>query len=167
MRTLIALMLTLMCSVVTAGAEEHAFTLFSADLPDGWGGDEKEGFTFGEGGEGYMLILTCPGADGESIAAAVSLFVLPNIHHDDSATHAAKLAKLQENASAPRPDGPFWAFTGQPHSRSIDAPAVTRVNVTPEKALIAIVQDTGEHGAEQVFRSVRGLTDESRTLLGQ
>ena len=114
-----------------------------------------------------MLVLTCPAADEERVAAAVSLFVLPNIHHDDSMTHAAKLAALQENASTPHREGPFWSFTGEPHSKSIDVPAVTRVNVTDEKVFIAIVQDSGSYGAEKVFQSLRGLSDETRRLLGQ
>ncbi len=166
MRRLWFFLALLLCCAVTARAETREFALFSVDLPEGWDGGEKQDFKVGDG-EGYMLVLTRPAADGERVAAAVSLFVLPNIHHDDSATHAAKLAKLQENASEPHQEGPFWAFTGEPRSRSVDAPALTRVNVTPERVLIAIVQDTGENHAEQVFRSLRGLTDESRKLLGQ
>ena len=148
-------------------AEERSYTLFTVDVPNGWDGGEKQDFTVGEGGQGYMLVLTCPAADEDRVAAAVSLFVLPNMHHDDSATHAAKLAAMQENASAPRQEGPFWSFTGEPHSKSIDVPAVTRVNVTDEKVFIAIVQDSGSYGAEKVFQSLRGLTDETRRMLGQ
>lgn len=166
MRHLCATLFVLLVCVATVHAEERLFTLFGVDLPEGWDGGEKQDFKVGDG-DGYMLVLSCPTPDGEGVAAAVSLFVLPNIHHDDSATHAAKLATLQENASAPYQDGPFWAFTGEPRSRSVQGPAVTRVNVTPEQVLVAIVQDTGDNGAEAVFHSLQGRTEAARRLLGQ
>ena len=86
---------------------------------------------------------------------------------DYSATVANKLAQLQANASTPRPQGPFWAFNGEVRSQIFPAPGVTKVSATPDKVMIAIVQDPEQRGAEAVFASLKGLTPEAAKLLGQ
>ena len=149
MRTLFFLSLLMLCLTVTAQAEPRSFTLFSADLPQGWDGEEKMGFKSGNPDE-CMLILG-----------------LSNEKKDDSASIANKLATLQANASQPRPQGPFWTFNGELRSQAFPAPGVTKVNATADKVIIAIVQDPDQRGAEAVFASLKGLTPETRKLLGQ
>jgi len=166
MRTLLFLALCMLCLTATAQAESRSFTLFSADLPQGWDGEEKMGFKSGNPDE-CMLILGLSNEKKDGYEALVSIFVLPNTQNDDSATLANKLAPLQANASTPRPQGPFWMFNGELRSQVFPAPGVTRVSATPDKVFIAIVQDPSQRGAGAVFSSLKGLTPEVRKLLGQ
>ena len=166
MRTLFFLSLLMLCLTVTAQAEPRSFTLFSADLPQGWDGEEKMGFKSGNPDE-CMLILGLSSEKKDDYAALISIFVLPNTQNDDSASLANKLAPLQANASQPRPQGPFWTFNGELRSQAFPAPGVTKVNATADKVIIAIVQDPDQRGAEAVFASLKGLTPETRKLLGQ
>lgn len=166
MRRLFFLALFVFCLTVTAQAEPRSFTLFSADLPQGWDGEEKIGFKSGSPDE-CMLILGLSNEKKDDYEALVSIFVLPNTQNEDSATIANKLAPLQANASQPRPQGQFWTFNGELRSQAFPAPGVTKVSATPDKVFIAIVQDPSLRGAEAVFASLKGLTPEARKLLGQ
>lgn len=166
MRRLLFTTLLVFCLAVSAQAETRAFTLFSADLPQGWDGEENMGFKSGNPNE-CMLILGLANAKRDGYDALVSIFVLPNDQKEDSASVANKLAPLQANASTPRPQGHFWTFNGEPRSQTFPAPGVTKVSATPDKVLIAIVQDPDQRGAEAVFASLKGLTPEAAKLLGQ
>ena len=166
MRRLLFTTLLVLCLAVSAQAETRAFTLFSADLPQGWDGEENMGFKSGNPNE-CMLILGLANAKRDGYDALVSIFVLPNDQKEDSASVANKLAPLQANASTPRPQGHFWTFNGEPRSQTFPAPGVTKVSATPDKVLIAIVQDPDQRGAEAVFGSHKGLTPEAAKLLGQ
>ena len=166
MRRLMFTTLFVFFLAVSAQAEPRSFTLFSADLPQGWDGEENMGFKSGNPEE-CMLILGLSNAKHDGYDALISIFVLPNEQKDDSAAVANKLAPLQANASTPRPQGPFWTFNGEPRSQSFPAHGVTKVNATPDKVFIAIVQDPEQHGAEAVFASLKGLTPEASKLLGQ
>lgn len=166
MRRLLFTTLLVLCLAVSAQAETRAFTLFSADLPQGWDGEENMGFKSGNPNE-CMLILGLANAKRDGYDALVSIFVLPNDQKEDSASVANKLAPLQANASTPRPQGHFWTFSGEPRSQTFPAPGVTKVSATPDKVLIAIVQDPDQRGAEAVFASLKGLTPEAAKLLGQ
>ena len=166
MRRLLFTTLLVFCLAVSAQAETRAFTLFSADLPQGWDGEENMGFKSGNPNE-CMLILGLANAKRDGYDALVSIFVLPNDQKEDSASGATKLAPLQANASTPRPQGHFWTFNGEPRSQTFPAPGVTKVSATPDKVLIAIVQDPDQRGAEAVFASLKGLTPEAVKLLGQ
>ncbi|QCC85234.1 protoporphyrinogen oxidase [Desulfovibrio desulfuricans] len=166
MRRLTLLTLFILCLAVTAQAEPRSFTLFSADLPQGWDGEENMGFKSGNPDE-CMLILGLSNEKHDGYDALISIFVLPNEQKDDSAALANKLAPLQANASTPRPQGPFWTFNGEPRSQTFPAPGVTKVNTTSDKVFIAIVQDPQQRGAEAVFASLKGLTPEASKLLSQ
>ena len=166
MRRLLFTTLLVLCLAVSAQAETRAFTLFSADLPHGWDGEENMGFKSGNPNE-CMLILGLANAKRDGYDALVSIFVLPNDQKEDSASVANKLAPLQANASTPRAQGHFWTFNGAPRSQTFPAPGVTKVSATPDKVLIAIVQDPDQRGAEAVFASLKGLTPEAAKLLGQ
>ena len=166
MRTLFFLALCMLCLTATAQAEPRSFTLFSADLPQGWDGEEKMGFKSGNHEE-CMLILGLSNEKKDDYEALISIFVLPNTQHDDSAALANKLAPLQANASTPRPQGQFWTFNGELRSQVFPAPGVTKVSATPDRVFIAIVQDPSQRGAEAIFASLKGLTPEARKLLGQ
>ena len=166
MRRLLFTTLLVLCLAVSAQAETRAFTLFSADLPQGWDGEENMGFKSGNPNE-CMLILGLANAKRDGYDALVSIFVLPNDQKEDSASVANKLAPLQANASTPRPQGHFWTFNGEPRSQTFPAPGVTKVNTTADKVLIAIVQDPQQRGAEAVFASLKGLTPDAGKLLGQ
>ena len=166
MRQLTFITLLVLCLAVSAQAETRSFTLFSADLPQGWDGEENMGFKSGNPNE-CMLILGLANANRDGYDALVSLFVLPNDQKEDSASVANKLAPLQANSSTPRPQGAFWTFNGEPRSQTFPAPGVTKVSATPDKVLIAIVQDPDQRGAEAVFASLKGLTPEAVKLLGQ
>ena len=166
MRILLILIFCVLCLSVTAQAEPRSFTLFSVDLPQGWDGEEKMGFKSGNPDE-CMLILGLSNEKKDDYAALVSIFVLPNTQNDDSASLANKLAPLQANASQPRPQGQFWTFNGELRSQAFPAPGVTKVSAMEDKVFIAIVQDPDQRGAEAVFSSLKGLTPETRKLLGQ
>ena len=155
-----------LCLAVSAQAETRSFTLFSADLPLGWDGEENMGFKSGNPNE-CMLILGLANAKRDGYDALVSLFVRPTDPKEDSASVAYKLAPLQANTSTPRPQGAFWTFNGEPRSQTFPAPGVTKVSATPDKVFIAIIQDPDQRGAEAVFASLKGLTPEAAKLLGQ
>ena len=166
MRRLMFITILVLCLAVSAQAETRSFTLFSADLPQGWDGEENMGFKSGNPNE-CMLILGLANAKRDGYDALVSLFVLPNDQKEDSASVANKLAPLQANSSTPRPQGAFWTFNGEPRSQTFPAPGVTKVSATPDKVFIAIIQDPNQRGAEAVFASLKGLTPEAAKLLGQ
>ena len=166
MRRLMFITILVLCLAVSAQAETRSFTLFSADLPQGWDGEENMGFKSGNPNE-CMLILGLANAKRDGYDALVSLFVLPNDQKEDSASVANKLAPLQANSSTPRPQGAFWTFNGEPRSQTFPAPGVTKVSATPDKVFIAIIQDPNQRGAEAVFASLKGLTPEAAKLLGE
>jgi hypothetical protein len=148
-----------------AQAQTKTFTHFSADLPDGWEGEENSGFTDGKGNE-YMLIFKKHDDTGENIKGVVSLFLLSPLP-DSPAEIAGKLASMQENSTTPYQDGNFWTFTGEPRTQGFKSSAVTRVNATPKHVLIIIVQDPEQLGGDKVFSSLRGLTPEGKEILGR
>ena len=166
MRRLMFITILVLCLAVSAQAETRSFTLFSADLPQGWDGEENMGFKSGNPNE-CMLILGLANAKRDGYDALVSLFVLPNDQKEDSASVANKLAPLQANSSTPRPQGAFWTFNGEPRSQTFPAPGVTKVSATPDKVFIAIIQDPNQRGAEAVFASLKGLTPDATKLLSQ
>lgn len=162
----LSLVLFLILCAIPAQAEQRSFSLFSADLPEGWEGGEQLGFKSGNPDE-YRLILGHSAASGEGYDALVCIFILPNEQADDSPTLAGKLSQFQANASIPRPWGNFWSFNGEPRSQLFKAPAVTRVRTIPQKVFIAIIQDPEQLGAEKIFSSLKGLTPDTQKLLGQ
>ena len=163
---ILPLVVFLFCCAHDAQAEIQAFGRFSADLSQEWAGEEREGFRSGNPEE-YMLILAHQNPATQATDALVSLFIIPNEDGGSSEEVARKLAQFQADATAPRQDGVFWAFTGEPRSPSFRAPAVTRVRATPQRVLIAIVQSQDTTEAEAVFAGLRGLTPEARELLGR
>ncbi|MDR2744522.1 MAG: protoporphyrinogen oxidase [Desulfovibrio sp.] len=148
-----------------AQAQMITFTHFSADLPDGWDGEETIGFT-GEKGNEYMLVFKKHDDAGENIRGVVSVFLLPPLRGSPEEI-AGKLAFMQENSTAPCQNGLFWTFSGEPRTQGFKAPAVTWVNVTPKHVLIIIVQDPEQLGGDKLFSSLKGLTPEGRETLGR
>ncbi|MDR3357361.1 MAG: protoporphyrinogen oxidase [Desulfovibrio sp.] len=148
-----------------AQARIKTFTHFSADLPDGWDGEENAGFTKEKGNE-YMLVFKRHDDTGENIKGVVSVFLLPPLH-DSPAEIAGKLARMQENSTTPYQSGNFWTFSGEPRTQGFKAPAVTRVNATPRHVLIIIVQDPEQLGGDTIFAGLRSLTPEGREVLGR
>ncbi|ATD80714.1 MULTISPECIES: hypothetical protein [Desulfovibrio] len=148
------------------GAEVRDFTRFSAALPAGWDGEERTGFHSGKAEE-CMLILGVKDQAGENYQGLVSIFVLPNDKQTTSESFARELTRFQADATEPAQEGRFWVFTGEPRSQAFKAPALTKVHATPEMVLIAIIQDPEGLGGQAVFESLRGLTPQTRQLLGK
>ena len=150
----------------TNGTEARNFTRFSAVLPAGWDGEERTGFHSGKDEE-CMLILGAKDEAGENYRGLVSVFVLPNDKQATSESFARDLTRFQVDATEPTEEGHFWAFTGEPRSQAFKAPALTKVHATPDTVLIAIIQDPEGLGGQAVFESLRGLTPQTRQLLGK
>ena len=150
----------------TAKPGERSFSRFAATLPSGWSGEERSGFSSGSPEE-YMLVLGVQDAAGERFLAQVSIFMLPNVKKIDAQAFARQMAELQGDASEPRQEGQFQAFTGEPRTQALQGRASTRVAATPERLLIIIVQDPENLGGEQVAASLRGLSPEAKELLGR
>lgn len=145
---------------------ERSFSRFAASLPSGWDGEERTGFSSGDREE-YMLILGVQDAAGERFLAQVSIFVLPNTRGSNAEDFARQMAELQGDATPPRKEGHFWTFLGEPRTQALRGRATTMVTATPERLLIIIVQDPEELGGAAVAASLRGLTPETRALLGR
>ena len=148
------------------GAEARDFTRFSAVLPAGWDGEERTGFHSGKDEE-CMLILGVKDEAGENYRGLVSIFVLPNDRQTTSENLARELTRFQVDATEPAQEGHFWSFTGEPRSQAFKAPALTKVHATADMVLIAIIQDPENQGALAIFDSLKGLTPQTRELLGQ
>lgn len=148
------------------GAEARDFTRFSAILPAGWDGEERTGFHSGKDEE-CMLILGIKDEAGENYRGLVSIFVLPNDKQATSESLARELTRFQVDATEPSQEGHFWSFTGEPRSQAFKAPALTKVHATPDMVLIAIIQDPESLGGQTVFENLRGLTPQTRQLLGR
>jgi hypothetical protein len=146
-------------------AQTKIFTYFSADLRDGWDGEENVGFT-GEKGNEYMLVFKKHDDTGENIKGVVSLFLLPPLPHGP-AEIAGKLASMQEGSTTPHQEGNFWTFSGEPRTQGFKAPAVTWVNATSKHTLVVIVQDPEQLGGKELFASLKGLTPEAEEALGR
>jgi hypothetical protein len=154
------------CSATDGRAADQvrAFTRFSAEMPDGWTGDEPEGFAKPED-DRYMLVFTRRDEEGENIKAAVTVFLLPPLR-ENTEEIAAKLASMQKNSSSPYQDGLFRAFRGEPQTQ-FKAPALTRVRSTDRHLLIIIVQDPENLGGERIFASLKALTPDAGEALGR
>ena len=175
------LILVLLCLPGMAGAEENAsdpdtpaqdapagrsFSRFAAQLPPGWDGEERTGFSSGAPEE-YMLVLGVQDEAAERFLAQVSVFVLPNIKGSTAEDFARGMAELQGDATEPREEGRFWIFEGEPRTQALRGRATTSVAATPERLLILITQDPENLGGKEVAASLRGLDDETRALLGR
>lgn len=147
---------------------ERGFSRLAARLPPGWDGEERSGFSSGNPEE-YMLILGMRDETQERFVAQVSIYLLPNAPGADAETFARRMAGLQADASEPRAEGRFQVFEGEPR-QSGPAPkgrATSMVSATPGHLLIIIVQDPEARGADAIVQSLRGLTPETRELLGR
>ena len=145
---------------------ERAFSRFAAQLPPGWDGEERSGFSSGDREE-YMLVLGVQDAAAERFLAQVSVFALPNTKGSGAEDFARRMAELQGDATPPREEGRFWVFSGEPRTQALRGRATTMVTATPERLLIIIVQDPEGLGGAEVAASLRGLTPEMRDLLGR
>ncbi|OXS29159.1 MAG: hypothetical protein BCS36_13945 [Desulfovibrio sp. MES5] len=166
-------MLVLGSGVLAANAASEAssaatrdFARFSAKLPEGWDGEERTGFRSGNDEE-CMLILGLKDPSGDNYKALVSVFVLPNEKNATSQSIAEDLRQFQAEATEPQQDGHFWSFSGEPRSQAFKSSALTRVHATSDMVLIAIIQDPENQGALAVFDSLKGLTPQTRDLLGR
>lgn len=146
--------------------EEREFSRFAASLPPGWDGEERTGFSSGAPEE-YMLVLGVQDTAGERFLAQVSVFVLPNLKGSSAGDFARQMAELQADATAPRKEGNFQVFSGEPRTQALRGRATTMVSATPERLLIIIVQDPEALGGAEVAASLRGLTPGTRELLGR
>lgn len=165
-RLLLFSSLLLLCCTAEALAENRAFSKFSADLPEGWTGEEQTAFSVGRDDE-YMLVLAKRDQSDEKFLAQVSVFLLPNLPKDSAENFAKKMAELQSDPSAPRKEGNFWRFAGEPRNQSFKARAENYVTATPERILIIIAQDPQNLGAEAIIASLKGLEPDARELLGR
>ncbi len=150
----------------TPQTHEREFSRFAASLPPGWDGEERTGFSSGADEE-YMLVLGVQDAAGERFLAQVSVFVLPNSKGSTAEDFARQMAELQGDATAPRGEGNFQVFSGEPRTQALRGRATTMVSATPERLLIIIVQDPEALGGAEVAAGLRGLTPETRELLGR
>ncbi|MBD5646969.1 MAG: protoporphyrinogen oxidase [Desulfovibrio sp.] len=175
------LILVLLCLPGMAGAEENAsdpdtpaqdapagrsFSRFAAQLPPGWDGEERTGFSSGAPEE-YMLVLGVQDEAAERFLAQVSVFVLPNRKGTTAEDFARQMAELQGDPTEPREEGRFWTFEGEPRTQALRGRGTTSVAATPERLLIIITQDPEHLGGKEVAASLRGLDDETRGLLGR
>lgn len=145
-------------------ASLKTFSLFSVLLPDGWSGEEDFGFHGGDDRE-YRLVLLKKG--DSSPDAQVTVFLIPNERRESAAVFAGKMAELQDNATPVTEEDGFQAFNGEMRSRITRGTCRTRVRATEDRVLIVIVGDPAGVGAEEVFRSLRGVTPEAAELLGR
>ena len=150
----------------TPSGVNRDFARFSATLPEGWDGEERIGFRSGNDDE-CMLVLGLKDAEGDNYRALVSVFILPNEKNATSERIAEDLRQFQAEGTEPQQDGHYWSFNGEPRSQTFRASALTRVHATPEMVLIALIQDPENQGALAVFDSLKGLTPQTRELLGQ
>ncbi len=170
---LLACLLILGSGVLAANAASEAssaatrdFARFSAKLPAGWDGEERTGFRSGNDDE-CMLVLGLKDQSGDNYRALVSVFVLPNEKNATSQIIAEDLRQFQAEDTEPRQDGHFWSFSGEPRSQAFKSSALTKVHATADMVLIAIIQDPENQGALAVFDSLKGLTRQTRELLGR
>ncbi|WP_297828920.1 protoporphyrinogen oxidase [uncultured Desulfovibrio sp.] len=166
MARLLCLLLLLLCCATPAQAERHGFTQFSADLPEGWDGQERTAFSTGSQDE-YMLVLGKQDQQQERFLAQISIYLLPNTPKATAEDFARKMTGLQGDASEPRQEGHFWMFSGVPRNQTVKGQAVTRVAATTEWILIIIAQDPNQIGADKIVDSLRGVTPEARAILGR
>ena len=158
--------LLLLCCAGAAQAEHRVFAQFSADLPEGWDGQERTAFSSGSQDE-YMLVLGKQDREQERFLAQISIYLLPNTPKATAEDFARKMTELQGDASEPRKEGLFWTFTGVPRNQTVKGQAVTMVNTTPERILIIISQDPERIGADKVVAGLSGVTPEAKALLGR
>ncbi len=135
-------------------ASEKVFSEFAVELPEGWSGDE------------YMLVLGKLDESQEKFLSQVSIYLLPNINNENARDFAGKMAEAQGGASEIGQQGNFWVFTGEPRTQSVSGRATTMVTANKDKMLIIIYQDPENLGAENVIKSLKGVTEESARLLG-
>ncbi|MGE9985912.1 protoporphyrinogen oxidase [Desulfovibrio sp. SGI.169] len=162
----LCLLLLLLCCAIPAQAAQRSFTQFSADLPDGWDGQERTAFSTGSQDE-YMLVLGKQDQERERFLAQISIYLLPNTPKSTAEGFARSMTELQGDATEPRREGHFWTFSGVPRNQTVKGQAVTRVAATPEWLLIIIAQDPEQMGADKIVDSLRGVTPEARAILGR
>ncbi len=146
-------------------ASEKVFSEFAVELPEGWSGDERKDFLGKKSGE-YMLVLGKLDESQEKFLSQVSIYLLPNINNENARDFAGKMAEAQGGASEIGQQGNFWVFTGEPRTQSVSGRATTMVTANKDKMLIIIYQDPENLGAENVIKSLKGVTEESARLLG-
>ena len=159
-------LLLLLCCAVPAQAAQRAFARFSADLPEGWDGQERTAFSTGSQDE-YMLVLGKQDQEQERFLAQISIYLLPNTPKSTAEAFARNMTDLQGDSTEPSREGHFWTFRGVPRNQTVKGQAVTRVAATPEWLLIIIAQDPDQIGAEKIVDSLRGVTPEARAILGR
>lgn len=140
------------------------FSHFSAELPEGWDGDEQSGFITDNKNE-YLLTMGKKDEKGDQFLAQVSIFILPNKPGATSEQAARRLAEAQGDSTEPAQEGKFWVFEGEPRSRTIKGLAKTRVKANPEYLFIIICQDPLNLGGEEIISSLVPASDLARSLL--
>ena len=148
-----------------ATAEEKNFKEFTVDLPEGWNGEDRTNFLGGKGGE-YLLTLGARDEKGERFLAQISIFLLNNKNGEEARKFAIKMAALQDGASEVVREGNFWTFHGEPHTQDITGQAKTRVAADNAHILIIISHDPENLGSEKITRSLKGISERARKLLG-
>ena len=161
----VTLILIIFCFMGTALAKEQTFSEFAVDLPDGWSGDEKSGFSSGDKAE-YMLVLGKMDSSGDAYVAQVSAFVLPNKNKVEAQSFAKQMADKQADATEPRREGPYWIFTGDPRDNVVKGMGTTRVAADDACILIVISKDpSGANGADAIAAGLKPLSERTRALL--
>ena len=164
---LFALIVAVFCLMGTARADEQTFSEFAVDLPEGWSGGEKSGFSSGDKAE-YMLVLGKMDPSGDTYAAQVSVFVLPNRNRVEAQAFARQMAGKQADATEPRREGPFWIFTGDPRDNVVKGTGTTRVAADDACIIIVISKDpSGANGADGIAAGLKPLSERTRALLLQ
>ena len=163
MLRILLLLFLLLGSVQNIQAEPINFQEFGFDLPKGWDGEEKMGFSSGDRNE-YMLILGKKDAEGERYLATISIYLLPNKPGKDAKTSAKLLAANQGDATEPVQEGVFWVFTGDPRDNVLKGIAQTKVAATKDYLLIIISKDHTENEAPKILESMKPLTERSQSI---
>lgn len=152
------------CFLNSPLAAQRDFSEFSLDLPEGWDGDERSGFTSGDRNE-YMLVLGKKDPEGDHYLAHISLFFLPNKPGKTALESAKTLAQSQAEATEPTQEGVFWVFTGDPRDNVLKGRGKTRVAANEESLLIIIVKDPGQTGADSILDSLTPRSERAKKLL--
>lgn len=164
MLRILLLVFLLFGSVQPVCAEPTTFQEFSVDLPKGWDGEEKMGFSSGDRNE-YMLILGKKDQEGERYLATIAIYLLPNKPGKDAHESAKLLAASQADASEPVQEGAFWVFTGDPRDNILKGIAQTKVAADKDNLLIIISKDHTENEAPKILQSLKPATSRTKTLL--
>lgn len=162
----LAATLILCLAPFSAPCAEREFNRFALTLPEGWDGEEQTGFVTDNPDE-YQLTLGKKEENENKFAARISVFMLPNASGTNAEDAAEKLTEAQGDPTAPIRENGLWTFEGEPRSHALKGRAKTWVNTNPRFMLIIIAQDPSGLGAEEIVKSMRGLTPEAKELLGR